>query len=339
MSQDAAPEGVPTVISGRSSSIAPSQNGANRVRIRASALAALAALENPSELTHATLATAVLVLEHPRRFGVDARRWAMAMSRLCSHTKVAVEAPLSWFCFEGGALGELRLPTVRLGSSRGYTFTAWVRITDAVDVRAGGHAQSSGEAVTAHEPGWTSVEAAAVRAATTEPSKPSKLKSVFKGVFKKDAPAAVEEVATSPTSPVAVVLLRMEPSSEAGLGAGPASGQGSTKASSSGTGMEVLLLPVAGGAAPGALQFHVVMQGNRAGVPPVAALDPSTVVTLVPNQWHCVGLSHSQPYLKRSKAKFYLDGVLAVQQDVQYPSAKELDNVTVSFDIPGECFR
>lgn len=60
------------------------------------------------------------------------------------------------------------------------------------------------------------------------------------------------------------------------------------------------------------------------------------IVTLTPHKWHHVCVSHSQPYLKRSRAKVYFDGALVHQPEVLYPSAKELDACVVALGTAGE---
>ncbi len=85
-----------------------------------------------------------------------------------------------------------------------------------------------------------------------------------------------------------------------------------------------------------ARKFAVVLQPNRAHLAVVTEAAPR--ISLVPNTWHCVCISHSQPYLKRSHAKVYLDGALVAQQDLVYPSARELDNCVIAPGMLGSYY-
>lgn len=253
------------------------------------------------------------------------------MSRLCAHTAAAADSPVSWIHFSGAGPGEVRLPTVRLGSSRGYSFTVWLRISDAL-AGASGWASQPGSTFAAAPAGGDRGLQSPTQAT---PSLSNGFKSVMRGVWKKESSVAQGEEAAAEPAASPAFTLRLETSGEAVLSGGVPPGT-AAKGASGGTGVEVLLVPLPTADAPH--QYHAILQANNAGVPPLAALDPAAALTLVPSQWHCLCVTHSQPYLKRARARVFLNGVPVLSADLPFPSARELDACVVTVNAPGECF-
>jgi hypothetical protein len=227
----------------------PTQGGNARVRARAVAQAALGSLVagwggGDWEQDQRAFATAVLALEHPKRFGVTPRMWLRAIMHMNDAVWRAANSPPVWFQV-GPAVGAgagadtgagavcdpapvpslgIRLPGLRLGPLRGYTYTVWFCLDATVGAGApltaslGGYFDSepalevdaSDEAGGQEATSASAAPAAAAAAAAAgkaDPRRPTRfLKAAFKSVFKTGGggPAAAAPTAapsSAPTTP------------------------------------------------------------------------------------------------------------------------------------------
>jgi hypothetical protein len=278
--------------------------------------------------SQATFATAVLCLEHPRRFGISPRLWVKAVNQLSDQVVKAADAPPSWFQLDASVPEtEIRLPPVRVSVFRGYSFSVWLRL-DAVST-ADAHGQVAADA------GAGAGAADDGKMPAAEVRRPSRfgfrnpLKSVFKASSTPAAAASADTSASVAQSdavggvpPGTISLLRME-------------------AKSDGAGVEVLLVPAsfAGIHVPSgdtsSLWYLLVSPGRGTPFPAASTLDPSSLVRLAAGRWHNVCVSHAQPFLKRSKVRCFFDGAFTHTQDVVYPTHKELDNCSMAVGLRG----